>query len=169
MTMTERLARWRVPLGFAAAVIVLSLARPSWRTLAIGGGVAVFGEAIRLWAAGHVDKGREVTRSGPYRWVRHPLYLGSALMGLGYAIAADHVVASAVVLVYLGATVLAAVRVEDAWLRDRFGDEYQAYRTGRLPPHPRRFSLRRAVANREHRTVAGGLAVILLLAWKASR
>ena len=39
------------------------------------------GEALRIWAAGHLEKGREVTASGPYRWTRHPLYLGSTIIG----------------------------------------------------------------------------------------
>ena len=48
----------------------------------------VVGEALRIWAAGHLEKGREVTRSGPYRWTRHPLYIGSAIIALGVVIAA---------------------------------------------------------------------------------
>ncbi|MGE5361373.1 MAG: hypothetical protein ACM3NQ_20340, partial [Bacteroidales bacterium] len=71
---TRRLARLRVPLGFAFGVFVFLLARPTPTTLAWGLGVSAIGEAIRLWAAGHVEKGREVTSSGPYRWTRHPLY-----------------------------------------------------------------------------------------------
>ena len=41
------------------------------------------GEALRMWAAGHLNKSREVTSSGPYRFVAHPLYVGSSMMGAG--------------------------------------------------------------------------------------
>ena len=63
------------------------MARPTWLTWSAGLAVASVGEALRIWAAGHLEKGREVTRSGPYRWTRHPLYAGSAIIALGVVIA----------------------------------------------------------------------------------
>ena len=77
------LARFRVALGFVFGVLVLILARPNRESLTIGMSIAACGEAIRVWAAGHLRKSREVTVSGPYRWVAHPLYVGSAVMGVG--------------------------------------------------------------------------------------
>ena len=62
--------------GFSVRRGVLWLAQPTPRSLLIGGAIAVAGELLRIWAAGHLEKGREVTRSGPYRLTRHPLYLG---------------------------------------------------------------------------------------------
>ena len=84
----DRIARLRVPLGFACAVVAFWLARPSPASVLAGMSVAALGELIRLWAAGHIEKGREITRSGPYRFMRHPLYAGSAVMGVGFMIAA---------------------------------------------------------------------------------
>jgi len=80
------LARLRVALGFVMGALVLVLARPSQATVAVGMTLAACGEAIRFWAAGHLQKSREVTVSGPYRWTAHPLYLGSTIMGIGLAI-----------------------------------------------------------------------------------
>ena len=81
------LARKRVPLGFVTTVAALVLARPTWTTWRAGLLVAVVGEAIRVWAAGHLEKSREVTTSGPYRWTGHPLYVGSSILALGVVIA----------------------------------------------------------------------------------
>ncbi|MCA1586159.1 MAG: isoprenylcysteine carboxylmethyltransferase family protein, partial [Acidobacteria bacterium] len=75
MTWTRRLARWRVTAGFLCGALALWLARPTWLSLALGALVALAGEGLRVWAAGHLEKSREVTASGPYRLVRHPLYL----------------------------------------------------------------------------------------------
>ena len=72
------LAKKRVPLGFVTTIAALILARPTWTTWRYGLLVALAGEAIRVWAAGHLEKGREVTSSGPYRWTGHPLYVGSS-------------------------------------------------------------------------------------------
>jgi protein-S-isoprenylcysteine O-methyltransferase Ste14 len=163
----RRLARYRVRLGFISAVVALWLATPTPRSLIGGALVAFVGEAIRIWAAGHLEKGREVTVSGPYRFTRHPLYLGSANIGVGFAIGANHLVVWVLVALYLAATITSAIRSEERHLTDKFGSAYPAYREGRAPAVRRRFSVARAIANREYRAVAGLLAVLALLGWKA--
>jgi protein-S-isoprenylcysteine O-methyltransferase Ste14 len=168
VTIAERIASWRVTLGFAAAIVVFWLARPTARSLAIGSLVALAGEALRIWAAGHVEKNREVTRSGPYRLTRHPLYLGSSLIGAGIAMAAANGWAALLIGAYLAVAIGAAIRAEEAHLRRLFGAEYDAYAARTAPPMPRRFSVRRALDNREHHALAGLAAALLLLALKAN-
>jgi protein-S-isoprenylcysteine O-methyltransferase Ste14 len=165
-SVARRLARLRVPLGFVFGAAVLLLARPSWWTLVVGGLVAVLGESLRVWAAGHVQKGREVTSSGPYRWSGHPLYLGSTVIGIGLVVASASLVVAALVAAYLSITMTAAVRSEEAELKARFGGLYAAYREGRAMPLARAFSVERVWQNREQRTVAGLLAGWGLLALK---
>lgn len=149
------MTRLRVPLGFVCAAVAFWLARPTPRSLVVGMSVAAIGELIRVWAAGHIDKGREVTRSGPYRYMRHPLYSGSTIMGLGFMIAARSLPAAIVVSVYLVAALVSAARAEEAVLDARFGGEYAAYREGRATPSNRPFSRARVIANREYRAVIG--------------
>jgi len=163
----EWLARRRIVLGFIAGGVALWLARPTPRTLAIGCVIALAGEVIRIWAAGHLEKGREVTTSGPYRWTRHPLYAGSGLMGVGLAVAANSSIVAALVVAYLALTIGATVRAEEAHLTEKFGRAYPTYRAGAGPRVARRFSLARAMRNREYRATAGLLAVLALLGWKA--
>jgi protein-S-isoprenylcysteine O-methyltransferase Ste14 len=167
--MTRWLARWRVTLGFVLAGAVLWLATPTRDTWIAGAIVAVLGELLRIWAAGHLEKSREVTSSGPYRFLRHPLYAGSALIGVGLAVAARSLPAALLIGAYLGLTLNAARRSEEAHLRDKFGDAYDAYAGGRADPIPRRFSWRRALANREHHALAGLLAGFAVLAWISQR
>ena len=161
------LARKRVALGFLAAGVTLVLARPTWDTWRAGLAIAVAGECVRIWAAGHLEKGREVTRSGPYRFVRHPLYVGSATMAIGAVFAAQSVLVAVVAALYMGLTITAAVRTEEASLREAFGSTYDDYRSSRAAPMARAFSLARARRNREHRAVVGLLAGFGLLALKA--
>ena len=67
-----------------------------------------------------------MAETGPYRWVRHPLYLGLIVAGLGTA-------SSRTSLVSLAATIGLAIvldlkrRREEAWLVERFPG-YEAYR-----------------------------------------
>src|SRR5438105_447849 len=101
MRAVARLARRRVPLGFAFGAVVLWLAQPTGATLVWGAAIAAGGECLRIWAAGHLNKAREVTVSGPYRWLAHPLYAGSAIMAGGLAVASNSVAVAALIAVYL--------------------------------------------------------------------
>jgi protein-S-isoprenylcysteine O-methyltransferase Ste14 len=169
------LARLRVTLGFVFGAIVLALARPTPRSMAIGLSIAAVGEAIRIWAAGHLNKAREVTASGPYRWIAHPLYVGSSVMGVGLAIACASLTAATMIVAYLVTTLTAAIKSEENFLRRAFGDQYELYRESQrarrlMSPSAgrRRFSMAQAMANREYRAVAGFVVAILLLVLKAT-
>ena len=147
--------------------MAIALARPTARSLVIGGAIALVGELVRVWASGHIQKGQEVTRSGPYQFVRHPLYLGSAVMSVGFMVAAQSVTVAILVSVYIVITYVAAIRTEEATLDARFDGQYSAYRAGRADPVKRSFSLARVVANREYRSVIGLIAGMALLYWRS--
>jgi protein-S-isoprenylcysteine O-methyltransferase Ste14 len=176
---TERLVRLRVGLSYAAGLAALALAEPSAGSLALGIPLAGVGEALRIWAAGHLVKGGPgLTRSGPYRWTRNPLYLGSFLIGWGFAVAAaSWLVLALVLLLFLG-IYLPVLREESRRLAAQHPQAYAEFagqvplfwptRRPRFGPIPGRFSWRRAVANKEHWTIAGWLFGVLLLCWKAA-
>jgi protein-S-isoprenylcysteine O-methyltransferase Ste14 len=171
--LAEVLARRRVASGFVFGVLVLALARPTLASLAIGLSIAACGEALRIWAAGHLNKAREVTASGPYRWFAHPLYIGSSIMGAGLAVISANLAAAALIAIYLVTMLTAAIRSEEAFLRAKFGEGYDRYRRGAVDRRPptndgRRFSLAQALANREHKTVLGFAVAVLLLLLKAT-
>lgn len=164
MSGIRRIARLRVPLGFLFGIVALVLARPTHRTLLWGAAVAIVGELVRIWAAGHLEKGREVTRSGPYRFSRHPLYVGSTLIGIGLAIASNTVWVAVLVISYLAVTLTAAIRTEEAHLTEKFGAAYPDYRAGRGAGVERPFSLDRALrTNREYRATLGVVVVLAIL------
>ncbi|HEV8397832.1 MAG TPA: isoprenylcysteine carboxylmethyltransferase family protein [Vicinamibacterales bacterium] len=160
----EFLARRRVALGGLTAIAALVFANPTWNSWTRGLVVAAVGEGIRVWAAGHLEKSREVTTSGPYRWMRHPLYVGSSILALGIVIAVRSLVVGVLAAVYLGATLTAAIRTEEAFLRRTFGDSYDRYARAKDYDGARRFSLERAVRNKEYRAVLGTLGGFALLA-----
>lgn len=163
MSATQFLARWRITIGFICGAAVLLLARPTRSSLLIGAPVALAGEALRIWAAGHLEKSREVTASGPYRWTRHPLYVGSTLLGGGLAIASNRIVVAAIVVLYMVLTLTAAARSEERHLETKFGQAYERYRSGAAVEVARRFSVERARRNGEDRTLVGVLLVLAYL------
>jgi protein-S-isoprenylcysteine O-methyltransferase Ste14 len=168
MALMALLARRRVFLGFVTAAATAVLAQPTWPSWWTGLAIATLGEAIRVWAAGHLEKSREVTRSGPYRWTRHPLYAGSCVIAAGVVVAAMHPLVAVLAAIYLGTTITAAIRAEEAFLRRTFGDTYDRYSRSDLRDAgvARRFSLARALANREYRAVLGVFVGFAFLALK---
>jgi len=169
MTILRRIARLRVPIGFVSAVVVVWLAHPTPRSLAVGTIIAALGEALRVWAAGHLEKGREVTVSGPYAFTRHPLYVGSTIIGIGLGVGSASVVVGVLIFSYLAITLSAAIRTEEAHLTEKFGAAYPEYRAGRGASGAREFSFARAIRNREYRAIAGLVIAVGVLAAKAAR
>jgi protein-S-isoprenylcysteine O-methyltransferase Ste14 len=168
MSVVRVLARYRVALGGLMALCTAWLAQPTVRSLVLGAAVAALGQGLRLWAAGHVEKSKEVTSSGPYRFTRHPLYLGSTVIGIGLAVAAAHPWLGLGIVTYLASTLTAAMKAEEAHLREKFGDAYDRYAARSAPPSPRPFSWERAWRNREHHALAGlvgGLGLMALKVW----
>lgn len=168
MTVVRVLARYRVALGGLMAALTVWWSQPTADSLAVGTVIAALGEALRLWAAGHVEKSREVTSSGPYRYTRHPLYLGSTVVGIGVAVAAANLWLGLAIVGYLASTLSAAMRAEEAHLRDKFGDAYDRYAARQAPLSVRSFSWERAWRNREHHALAGligGLSLLALKVW----
>jgi protein-S-isoprenylcysteine O-methyltransferase Ste14 len=127
--------RIRVPFGFLFAVLYFWLARPTWRFLAVGAVLVVPGLLIRALASGHVRKNEALATSGPYAYTRNPLYLGSLLMGMGFAVASRSLWVGVVLLVMFFAIYLPVIRDEEAFLRQKFPEfEEYAHRVPRMFP-----------------------------------
>ena len=75
-----------------------------------------------------VHQGQTVERSGPYRFVRHPGYLGSLLCLNGIAPASGSALVFVASLAATSAAYAYRVRVEDAMLVAAFGESYESYR-----------------------------------------
>ena len=66
--------------------------------LLLGTPLSVLGLLVRGWAAGSIDKDQELTTSGPYAYLRNPLYLGTFLIGTG-AVSYTHLTLPTILLV----------------------------------------------------------------------
>lgn len=170
------LQKFRVPLGFVFAAVFLVFARPTWFWMAVGLPVAFAGLLVRAWSAGHIRKNEQLAVSGPYRYTRNPLYLGSFLLGLGFMIASGvwWLVLFFTVL-YLG-IYLPVMSVEADELTAIFGDKYKDYAEKVslfLPWFPgyrsdgKRFEKELYMRYREYQAGLGFLAISAVLAAKA--
>ncbi len=118
--------RIRVPLGFVFAVLYFWLAHPTWRWLALGALLIVPGLLIRALASGHVRKNEALAISGPYAYTRNTLYLGSLLIGVGFAVAARSWWVGVLLVVMFFAIYLPVICGEEAYLRQKF-PEFEDY------------------------------------------
>jgi protein-S-isoprenylcysteine O-methyltransferase Ste14 len=114
--------RIRVPLGFAFAVFYFWLARPTWSFIGLGSIAILPGLIIRAFASGHVRKNEALATTGPYAYTRNPLYLGSLLIGVGFAFAARSWWIALVLVVMFFAIYLPVIYGEEKFLRDKFPD-----------------------------------------------
>ncbi len=89
------LFRWRGVIGVVAFGVVFWLARPTFESCFLGLPLLFTGLAIRFWASGYIGiegrvreiGARQRLASGPYRLLRHPLYIGNFLLVVGMLLA----------------------------------------------------------------------------------
>ena len=123
---TRTRAVWLLALPF------LWFASPTLSTCLAGGVVAMMGVAIRAWAAGTIQKNLRLATVGPYAFVRHPLYLGGLLIGLGLTLAGGHWIWPTTFLLFYARMYSATIGYEEEQLERLFGDDFRAYRA-RVP------------------------------------
>lgn len=170
----DQVARLRVPFGFLLLVTFAWLSRPTPESMAIGLPIGVVGLLIRGWAAGHLAKNQRLAVSGPYAYIRNPLYAGTLIVAAGIVVACRDwtlavIFAAVFLLVYLP-----VIELEEQHLRKLF-PEYADYanRVYRLLPLCRwpggaeRFSWRLYRKNEEYKALAGFLLAVGWLIAKA--
>ena len=165
--------RIRVPLGFAFAIVYFLLARPSAWSIVAGSIIAAAGLLVRGVASGHVQKNEELATSGPYAYVRNPLYVGSVFLAAGFAVASRNWwVAAAAVLIFV-VIYVPVICSEEAFLRGKF-PEFPEYANNvprfvpRLTAFGKKgaFSWRLYLQHREYNAILGTVVTIALLVAK---
>jgi protein-S-isoprenylcysteine O-methyltransferase Ste14 len=167
--------RWRVRLGYPLAIVVLWFARPTPCSITIGAIVGLIGLWLRAYAAGYLQKHEILSVRGPYARTRNPLYLGSAILAVGVAMATHSWVSSVLLCLYFTIFYPIVMRREEAELRERYGVSFDEY--ARVVPLfiPRvtaaklhgsgvgAFSLAQYKKNREYQAAIGFLLLLVLL------
>ncbi len=112
------------------SILLVMLARPTLWSLITGGIFVITGELVRIWAAGHLTRMQKLTTSGPYAYVRDPLYIGRlflivglCIMGWGYSLLMLPVALGVFFLNYIPRK----HKKEMTRLEVLFGDEYKNY------------------------------------------
>lgn len=107
--------------------------------------LALAGAGARMWGAGNLAKNKEVTRTGIYCMVRHPLYLGNCLIYLAFLVTMDGLLVGSLLFAVLYALHYPPMVQEEARLAREYPQAFEAARgTPRLIPNVLR--VREAIA-----------------------
>jgi protein-S-isoprenylcysteine O-methyltransferase Ste14 len=165
---------------YALAIAAFALAQPTPLSFGLGSLLVALGAALRCWGAGHLVKNDLLSVAGPYAHLRHPLYVGTLWLALGFGVIAGGwacVGARRLLPVFFLYYFPYKERIESTRLALRHGPDYVEYRhavpallpslarftpTGGSTPGER-WSCERLRENDEHGTLLGiGLALVLL-------
>jgi len=125
-----------LPLPVVAALLLIPPPHDAPASLPIIGALIVFiGEGIRIWAVLHIgaisrtrsDRLGPLIATGPFAYVRNPLYLGNILLWAGFSIAARLLWLAPILVVLLVLEYHAIVRWEEQLLATRIGEPYARY------------------------------------------
>jgi protein-S-isoprenylcysteine O-methyltransferase Ste14 len=184
MNERNKILGWiRLAAVYAFIAILVYLARPTPALLAAGASLAIVGEAIRVWAAGHLTKSVRLVTSGPYAYTQNPLYLGRLLILTGLGIASPmtghlNLLALAVgYAIFFFYYIPRKLRVEGGRLARLHGAAFEEYHrtVPILFPGLRRhagghegWSFSLMVSNQEPLVLTGVALVLVILAWKVA-
>ena len=140
---TTRLGGWLfrhrtlLPLPAAVALLTLRLgeAPPSAVLTAAGVAITVVGELLRMWGVQHIgaisrtrsDRVGPLVASGPFAYLRNPLYVGNIALWVGFAVTARLLWLAPAIAVLLALEYHAIVRWEEQLLESRLGQTYRTY------------------------------------------
>ena len=167
-------SRIRVPLGFGFAIFYFFLAKPTWKSLIAGGAVCLPGLLLRAVASGYVQKNFKLTITGPYAYIRNPLYLGSMITAVGFALAGRSLWIVLGMAIIFAAVYVPVILAEERFLREQF-PEFHDYEqeVPRLLPRSRTmrtsastFSTQLYLQHREYNSFLGACAMMAALAAK---
>jgi hypothetical protein len=142
-------------------------------SLLIGGVTSLSGEALRIVTAGYGYKIGELAVRGPYRFVRHPYFLGTALVHLGVCLASRNPYVMALGMVLIVLAYRRRFRLDEERWRQRLGPAFvdyvarvQAFLPQLLPAPPHgekhKFSIGLAVLTGRHRELDAVLMLALV-------
>ena len=177
---SDRAAWLRVRLHLPLAIAYLWFAQPTLNRWVDVAGLVLSGLLFRGWAAGHLQKYEGVTVTGPYAYLRHPLYVGTAFLLAGLAVASGLWWIAGLIAVYFAAFFIPTLRREERFQIADHPDFYALYRALVPPLFPRlrlrplvfrqaaaagapRFSFKLYLHNREWQATVGAAAILGLL------
>ncbi|MBN1444515.1 MAG: isoprenylcysteine carboxylmethyltransferase family protein [Candidatus Omnitrophica bacterium] len=169
-----KFAEKRTMFNWLFFILVGVLGKGGYLNILAGTPFILAGEFIRTHSAGTIKKNEVLTDTGLYGMCRNPLYLGSFLISAGLVIVSKNIFIFLYFLVFFPLAYIPAILTEEAFLTDKFGEEYLSYRK-RVPvfiPAMKRvkirdFSWKQVLNNKEHLNWIVILALLIISSIKS--
>ncbi len=166
-----RPSKWRIYSARVGALALILLSDIKFSVIGIL--LIIIGVLIRLWASGHLRKRRKLTISGPYKYVRNPLYLGSVFIGLGFWGMSNQFFLFMIFFFVFTVMYAKTVEREEKELLQVFGKPYEKY----LKDVPRfipslknfrskdeeKFSWANSIKNKEYMVALGVIGMLFIM------
>lgn len=169
----SKVKRLRFLVMYPFAVLIVFLANPSDQVFRLGARFIIIGLLVRLWANGYAIKLDRLTTSGPYAFIRHPLYFGTMFISVGVAIMMGNSLFTALFVFSLILVYAVTIKKEERMLEDKFGQEYRLYQQKvpamipRLVPYNSSekwsYSFRRLVVDNKEYKLVFWIAILLVI------
>jgi protein-S-isoprenylcysteine O-methyltransferase Ste14 len=187
MDIQHRFNRWfkpRFAVVYPFAIAMFVFATCDEHTIRNGIGYVIAGIMVRLWSNGYAIKNDKLTTSGPYAFVRNPLYLGSFLIAVGFALVLKidalgpyDMVFDIVFILAMAYMYYQTIQKEQELLLGKFGEAFRKY-LNRVPamiptlnPYAEGekwpFSLKRLIDSKEHKIFFWMIIILILIHLKS--
>lgn len=165
MNIKKRFRRWsklRFAIIYPFGIFVILFSNSDDKSIIQSIGFVIAGLLIRLWANSYAIKLDKLTTSGPYAYIRHPLYLGTTLLFIGFVMMLKAYYIGILFIIIMVGVYYRTIKKEEAMLEEKFKDEFIRYKkkvSAMLPTiFPYRegekwpFSFRRLIKSQEYKT-----------------
>ncbi len=166
--------RYRSFVGIVSLIVVLFFAKPNAKSIAIGFIFIMMGTFFRAWASGFINKNNELATNGPYALSRNPLYFGNFILGIGIAIASNHIYNYIIFTLYYFIFFPALMIMENNRMKEKFGDNYEKWSRGLNSFFPgikkidfNGFNISYYMKNKEYKVIYFSLFIVISLIFKA--
>ena len=114
-------------IGVVLVVLFAAFAEPTLYLFILGCLLVLDGLLIRLYASGFVLKNKELSTSGPYAYVRHPLYTGNILILIGMSFVTGFISAFVISIIFFWFYYPPAIEYEDRKLKSLFPETWDSW------------------------------------------
>ena len=114
-------------IGVVLVVLFAAFSEPTLYLFILGCLLVLDGLLIRLYASGFVLKNKELSTSGPYAYVRHPLYTGNILILIGMSFVTGFISAFVISIIFFWFYYPPAIEYEDRKLKSLFPEIWDSW------------------------------------------
>ncbi len=124
----KRCFKFRFAVLYPLSAYLVLFVIPDDRSINSGLGFIVLGLLIRIWANGYAVKTQELTTCGPYAFLRHPLYLGTMLLFIGFVVMLKIYLLGLISFILVSIVYFNTIKKEEQLLLNLFKQSYLDYK-----------------------------------------